>query len=517
MRESIFNIFTFLYPLSLGFFFSLFFPLIRIPFIMLSSLVHYDNPLSYSPPMSFRARSRYSLTNNVYKSLQDNNEDQCIIMLGESGSGKTENCRMVVKFLSKMSGRHCPIVLQRQKSSSSIASNRSTPNSSSSTPKHNKSLSATTTSHHEKSTLSASCFRSDSTGRGKKSTRVEFVDLSYQKLNDIELAGPKFCPKHNCCNNNSNNSGSSSTTTPTTLSTNPFSSSNPIDIPKRLSSTSHDFLPAATSKSFSIYETMNRVYRSKSTSTSTSTSTTTTPNQPTAINTNCVDAIVHTKCDSLDLISSLPSSNRSSSAGGGKCSKKISGELSSSLDESTLLSRRHSSTTRINDTQTTSNNAPNPTNPSVSSSSNHITSVIDIKHFNNKQLSYDRNKINLDNFKSAKRKVPIGNLRKLSTQLNNLEIQTMRERIAQAHVFLEAMGCASTGKNRDSSRFVSRLIIRRDGAQIYSNFFFLLLYFLYLLYDACIVLIFSLPLLFALNTHIVAIDPHRARFTGNLL
>lgn len=396
-------------------------------------------------------------------------------MLGESGSGKTENCRMVVKFLSKMSGRHCPIVLQRQKSSSSIASNRSTPNSSSSTPKHNKSLSATTTttSHHEKST-SSSCFRSDSTGRGKKSTRVEFVDLSYQKLNEIELAGPKFCPKHNCCNNNSNNSGSSSTTTPTTLSTNPFSSSNPIDIPKRLSSTSHDFLPAATSKSFSIYETLNRVYRSKSTSTSTSTSTTTTPNQPTAINTNCVDAIVHTKCDSLDLISSLPSSNRSSSAGGGgKCSKKISGELSSSLDESTLLSRRHSSTTRINDTQTTSNNATNPTNPSVSSSSNHITSVIDIKHFNNKQLSYDRNKINLDNFKSAKRKVPIRNLRKLSTQLNNMEIQTMRERIAQAHVFLEAMGCASTGKNRDSSRFVSRLIIRHDGAQIYSNFFFL--------------------------------------------
>lgn len=428
----------------------------------------------FSPPMSFR--SRYSLTNNVYKSLQDNNEDQCIIMLGEQGSGKTENCRMVVKFLSKMSGRHCPIVLQRQKSSSSIASNRSTPNSSSSTPKHNKSLSAATqvllpppppsllSHHHDKSTSSSSsCFRSDS-GRGKKSTRVEFVNLSYQKLNDIEpAAGPKFCPKHNCCSTNNNNnitSASSTNTLPTPTSISPFtaSSSTPIDIPKRKNSSSHDFLPTATtSKSFSIYETMNRVHRSKTTP---STSSTTTPNA----NTNCVDAIVHNKCDSLDLISSLPSSNRSSS---GKC-KKISGELSSSLDESTLLSRRHSST-RINDTQTStsgsSNNAPNPTGAS-SSSSNRVTTVIDINHFNNKQLSYDRNKINLDNFKSAKRKVPIRNLRKLSTQLNNFEIQTMRERIAQAQVFLEAMGCASTTKNRDSSRFVSRLIIHHDGAQI---------------------------------------------------
>jgi myosin I len=370
---------------------------------------------------------RYSLTNNVYKSLQDNNEDQCIIVLGESGSGKTENCRMVIKFLSRMSGKHFPLPLQRQRSSSSLTSNKSTPNSASSTPKHNKSLSATPVlHHHEKST---SCIRTES-ARNKKSSRVEF-DFSYQKCNtisDIEFRSTtKFCPKHNCCNNLT-------------------SSSNPIDIPKRKNSSSQDhLLLPATSKSFTIYETMNRVHRSKHSNSIS----------------NCVDAIVHNKSDSLDLISTLPStSSYCSSTSNRKCNKKgggsssggvISGESSSSLDESTLLNRRHSSTTRIN-------LEPNPTTTSIATTTNNnlnTTTIVDINHFNNKQLSYDRNKINLDNFKSAKRKVPIRNLLKLSTQLNNMEVQTMRERIAQAQVFLEAMGCASISRNRDSSRFVS--------------------------------------------------------------
>lgn len=366
-----------------------------------NNLFHTFSPLSYS------------LTNNVYKSLQDNNEDQCIIVLGESGSGKTENCRMVIKFLSRMSGKHFPLPLQRQRSSSSIASNKSTPNSASSTPKHNKSLSATPVlHHHEKS----SCFRSES-ARSKKSSRVEF-DFTYQKCNDIEFLhhdnNVKFCPKHNCCSS------------PAAASTAIHTSTNPIDIPKRKNSTStQDLLLPATSKSFTIYETMNRVHRSKAS--------------------NCVDAIVHNKCDSLDLISSLPS-NRSGISGG-KCKRNVSGESSSSLDESTLFNRRHSSSTRIS--HVTTNSGENQETQTAT------TTIVDINHFNNKQLSYDRNKINLDNFKSAKRKVPIRNLLKLSTQLNNMEVQTMRERIAQAQVFLEAMGCASISRNRDSSRFVS--------------------------------------------------------------
>jgi hypothetical protein len=51
--------------------------------------------------------------------------------------------------------------------------------------------------------------------------------------------------------------------------------------------------------------------------------------------------------------------------------------------------------------------------------------------------------------------VPIKNF----LQLSNLEIQAMKEKIAQAEIFLEAMGNASTLKNRDSSRYVGEHIL----------------------------------------------------------
>lgn len=304
--------------------------------------------------------------------MQDNNEDQCIIMLGESGSGKTENCRMIVKFLSKTSGRFIP--LQRQRSSNSITSFKSSPNSCSSTPKHKSSAPAKNSFHSEKS----SCFKSDGV-RNKKVSRVEF-DFSYQKCGEGELkAGDsiKFCPKHNCCNQ--------------IISSSSSNASNPIDIPKRKNSAFQLNDIPTTSKSFTIYETMNRVHNNK---------TTRVP--------NCLDSLpdhrqMQGKCESLDL----------NSING----KPKTAEMSASLDE-TL----------------------------------HVTKA---KTSAQQKLSYNKSSINLDNFKSAKRKVPTKNLSKLNTQLNNLEIQTMKERIAQAEIFLDAMGCASIVRNRDSSRYVS--------------------------------------------------------------
>jgi myosin I len=317
----------------------------------------------------------------VYKSLQDNNEDQCIIMLGESGGGKTENCRMIVKFLSKISGRFVP--LQRQRSSNSITSFKSSQNSCSSTPKHKSSAPAKSVFHIEKS----SCFKTDGV-RSKKVSRVEF-DFSYQKTNDGELkAGDsiKFCPKHNCCNQITSSSSSNA--------------SNPIDIPKRKNSSAFPLndIPT-TSKSFTIYETMNRAHNNK-----------TTTRVP-----NCLDSLpdsrqMQSKCESLDLSST------------GNQSVKIAprtDDMAQSLDETI-----------------------------------HVTRV----HLN--KMSYNKSSINLDNFKSAKRKVPTRNLSKLNAQLNQLEIQTMKERIAQAEIFLDAMGCASIVRNRDSSRYVSRIQLR---------------------------------------------------------
>lgn len=355
------------------------------------------------------------MTNNVYKSLQDNNEDQCIVMLGESSSGKTENCRMIIRFLSKISGRFMP--LHRQRSSNSIGSYKScSPKSSCSTPKHKSSTSTLQHSHHEKST--SSCFKTiDGSGRNKKISRVEF-DFSKcsSDTNDVtedrhDLI--KYCPKHNCCNVSS----SSSTT------------SNPIDIPtlprrkydNKATSNYHPHhhhshhhttneLPAI-SKSFTIYETMNRVHNSKKVP-------------------NCLDHYQSNptvkesaRCESLDVIKINNHTDKI----------KLT-DLSSSFDETIQqLSKLRSSSVEKNSS---------PSSSSVSS--------------NVRDSSYNRSKINLDNFKSAKRKVPIKNLKHF--QLTNLEIQTMKERIAQAEIFLESMGNALTFKNRDSSRFVSHFL-----------------------------------------------------------
>jgi hypothetical protein len=68
----------------------------------------------------------------------------------------------------------------------------------------------------------------------------------------------------------------------------------------------------------------------------------------------------------------------------------------------------------------------------------------------NSQSSYNKKNINLDSFKkSANKKVPTKNVLKL----NSLWLE-MKERIAQAETFLEAMGSAGTLGNRDSSRYV---------------------------------------------------------------
>lgn len=302
-------------------------------------------------------------------------------MLGESGGGKTENCRMIIKFLSKISGRVIP--LQRQRSSNSIASFRSSPNSSTSTPKHKSSVPNNSVFSNEKS----SCFKVDST-RNKKVSRVEF-DFTLKQCNDSDYKSDsiKFCPKHNCCNQIVSSSSSSNAST------------NPIDIPRGKNSTIQLNEFPTTSKSFTIYETMNRVHK-----------TTRVP--------NCLDQLesdhrqMRNKCESLDLLS----------VGNQSVKFKLkTADMSSSLDDTVYVTRasEYSKSTQSN------------------------------------QLSYNKKNIDLDNFKSAKRKVPTKNLTKLSTQLNNIEIQTMKERIAQAEIFLEAMGCASVVRNRDSSRYVS--------------------------------------------------------------
>jgi myosin I len=349
----------------------------NFPFLPSSSHSHSNSaPPPHNHPSNFFLspaipKNRFSLANSVYKSLQDNNEDQAIICLGESASGKSENCRMIIKFLSNISGRRMQLI-QRQRSSNSIASYKNSPKSNCSTPKH-KTMTAT-------AIQKSSCIKTPQQegGKNKKLSRVEF-DFSYQKCNNNQQQDlVRYCPKHNCCTQQQNVSSSSSTTS-TTI---------PIDIPQFSSSSRHfDDSPSAVSKSFTIYESMNRVHHRSSLP-------------------NCHSKSL--RCESFVNITPPSSSNCSSI----KSSSTATREYVEGIKANTQVQCDTTTTT----TTTCARN----------------------------------NNINLDNFKSAKRKVPI----KSFIQHSHLEIQAMKEKIAQAEIFLDAMGNAMTTRNRDSSRYV---------------------------------------------------------------
>lgn len=45
----------------------------------------------------------YAIAGSAYRFLRDRNEDQCIVLSGESGSGKTEAARIILQFLTLVS------------------------------------------------------------------------------------------------------------------------------------------------------------------------------------------------------------------------------------------------------------------------------------------------------------------------------------------------------------------------------------------------------------------------------
>ncbi|EAT34876.1 AAEL012922-PA [Aedes aegypti] len=71
----------------------------------------------------------FALANSAHQFLLNYNEDQCIVLSGESGAGKTESSRMIVHFLTQLS--------EMRRSRTPIFSLRgSNPNSRQTTPKH---------------------------------------------------------------------------------------------------------------------------------------------------------------------------------------------------------------------------------------------------------------------------------------------------------------------------------------------------------------------------------------------
>ncbi|XP_017084149.1 unconventional myosin-Ib isoform X1 [Drosophila eugracilis] len=85
-----------------------------------------DNVRNYGDKGIFQLPPHiYGLTNLAYQSLKDQSEDQCVLLTGESGAGKTETFKMIVNFLTHIQDRsHCPAtpnVLRKQSSTSSAS------------------------------------------------------------------------------------------------------------------------------------------------------------------------------------------------------------------------------------------------------------------------------------------------------------------------------------------------------------------------------------------------------------
>lgn len=65
---------------------------------------------------------RYGITNSSYQWLLDHNEDQCIVLSGESNSGKTESCRLIVHFLTHVSeARRSKLITRNRQRHSSVS------------------------------------------------------------------------------------------------------------------------------------------------------------------------------------------------------------------------------------------------------------------------------------------------------------------------------------------------------------------------------------------------------------
>jgi myosin-1 len=46
----------------------------------------------------------FALAEETYRAMKNENENQCVIISGESGAGKTESAKLVMKYISAVSG-----------------------------------------------------------------------------------------------------------------------------------------------------------------------------------------------------------------------------------------------------------------------------------------------------------------------------------------------------------------------------------------------------------------------------